>query len=114
VIEMEMATLAAGQEMQMPARTIEHPAKIEKAEGETAEAAEPVKVDEGTEELTVNDKKIKSTWVKTEFTREGTTTVSTVWTSDDIPGNVVKMVSEMKGPMASTSETTLIDFKAEK
>ena len=113
-VEMVMTMTAAGQEMKMPAQTTEYPAKIEKAEGEAAEKAEPVKVDEGSEELTVNDKKIKTAWVKTEFTQEGTTTVSTVWTSDDIPGNVIKMVSETKGPMTSTSEMTLVDFKAEK
>ena len=114
IIEMEMVTLAAGQEMKMPARAMEHLAKIEKVEEEPAEAVEPVKLDEGAEELTVNDMKIKTKWVKTEFTQDDTTIVSTVWTSDDIPGQAVKMVSETKGPMTSTSETILVDFKAEK
>ena len=116
LIELVTVMTVAGNEMKMPAMMMEHAAKIEKPEpeGEAAEVPKPEEIDKGAEKITVKDKKIETTWVKTKFEYGGTTTTLTVWSSEDIPSGMVKMVADVTGAAASTSEMTLVDFKADK
>ena len=116
VVEMAMVTKVAGQDMKMPPQTMEHPAKIDKPEEMEAPEgmAKPKELDRGAEELTISGKKIKTTWIKTELKQADMTVVSTVWNNADIPGQMVKMVSEMKGPMTTKTKMVLVDYKADK
>ncbi len=114
VLEVVTVMTTAGQEMEMPPQTIAFPAMIEKPEEEAAEAPKLTEIERGKEELTINDVKIETEWVKTEFTQDEVTTISTVWTSDKVPNRVVKMETEVGGPMPMTMEMILVDYKADR
>jgi len=110
-----IVTTVAGNEMKMPAQNVEHPAKIDKGDkGEGDETLKPKKLGEGTEQMEVKGKKIEAQWVKMEIEHQGNTTVSTAWTSDDIPNQTVKMISETTGGVATTTEMILVDLNADR
>ncbi|MFH0962389.1 MAG: hypothetical protein V2A58_00085 [Planctomycetota bacterium] len=114
VLEMVMAVVVEGNEMKMPPQTIVHPAKIDKPEPEGGEVVKPVLLGQGSEEIAVKGNKIKTTWVKSQIKQEGETSIVTIWTSEEIPGSMVKMVTETKGDEPATTTMALVDFKAER
>jgi len=118
VIEVSTVMTVAGEEVEQAGQPMEHLARIEKPKEGGAEAKKPKQIGEGRKEFNVNNRIIKTNWVKTEFTQAGNTATSTTWTSDRIPGGVVKTATAIKGPAAQgmpmTTELTLVDFKAEK
>jgi hypothetical protein len=69
---------------------------------------------EGTEEIEVAGKKIKAKWTETKTKQGDTVTTVKVWTSDEIPGHQVKLMTSTSGPNKVTAESELIEFKAEK
>ncbi len=109
VVETKMSMNAAGHQMDMPARKMDIPAKIEKPaptlNGATP-ATEPAKVDakQSTEEIDVAGKKIKCKVVEATTVTNGMTTKSKSWTSEEVPGGLVKMEATMEGPAKGTTK----------
>jgi hypothetical protein len=115
LVEMEFVTVSSGRELKLPAQKMEIPAKITKVEFKKQEEPEgQVKVKEGKEVLKVAGKTIKTTWAEIEI-KQGKDVIKTKsWTSEEIPGQVVKTVQTMEGKTKMTSEGLLVRFKADK
>jgi hypothetical protein len=68
-------------------------------------------VKSGTETLTIAGKSLNCKWTETESEAGGNKTVAKVWTSEEVPGFVVKMVTSTKGTMSSEMVSEVTDFK---
>lgn len=99
VVEVTMSMTMMGNKTDMPARKDEIPAKIPDA---TATAEKKPDVKEGNEDLDVGGKKVKTKWIETNVSG----TKSKVWTSNDVPGTLVKMDSETPGQSKTTLSVT--------
>ena len=60
------------------------------------------------ETIDVAGKKVKCHWVETTIKQDANTTVSKVWTSDDIPGGMAKMESKSQMGDMGSSNTTMV------
>ncbi len=112
VVETKTTMSVAGQKIDQPAAKIEHPAKVDKPPGTASQPSKELA--KGDEAMDVKGTKIKTRWVKMEMASTAGKTASTTWTSDDVPGQVVKMTSKTEGATASETTMTLVDFKADK
>ena len=63
-----------------------------------------------TEEVDVLGKKVKATVTETKDTANGMNTVNKSWTSDEIPGMVIKSEMTMSGTVKATGKGTLISM----
>jgi hypothetical protein len=104
-----------GQEMNMPPRNQDIPAKIEKGkEGMSPDVKGEISdVKTGKETIEVNGKKYdtETREFKMKMTEPAEMTGETkVWTSSQIPGGMVKTQSKTTTPIASTSTITLESF----
>jgi hypothetical protein len=120
IIEMSAVNVMGGNEMKMPPQKQEFLAKIE--EEKAKELDTPKKgdkkngaeiIDVGEEEIKVGDKKLKCKWTEMKIKQEDTTTTTKVWTSDEIPGQVVKTVTSMDGTMKMKSEGLVVKFSVD-
>ncbi|MBN2560732.1 MAG: hypothetical protein JXQ75_07375 [Phycisphaerae bacterium] len=113
IVEIEIVATIAGKNHTMPKQKRKVPAKVSKEEAKKQLEPEG-KIKEGKEDLEVAGKKIKTKWIEM-VTKHGDSTMeSKIWTSDEVPGQVVKTLTKMKGPTTTTSEGILVKFKAEK
>ena len=117
VIEMTMSMEVGGQKMDMPAQKREVPAKA--PAGVAVPPVDPkadpkAGVKETTEEVKVGDKTLKCKVMDTTVKQGETTSTSKVWTSDEVPGTVVKMLASTEGAMKSTTTSTLEAFEIAK
>ncbi len=112
VVEMSGSTTVAGNKMEMPKTRMEHAAKLN-VDGAAASAAAPVNADtkQGAEEIDAAGGKIKCTTVETNITQGESVITSKVWSSEDVPGTLVKSVNSMEKPMKTTTTLTLIEMK---
>jgi hypothetical protein len=108
VVEVKMAMIMSGNKTEMPANTMEIPAKIEKAKLVAAADAE---VKEGTEEIDVAGKKMQCKWTETKMKQGDMTITSKVWTAPEIPGSVAKMESKTEGEVKSQTSMKVVEFK---
>ncbi|HNV70167.1 MAG TPA: hypothetical protein PKO06_10750, partial [Candidatus Ozemobacteraceae bacterium] len=101
-----------GNKMEMPKTRMEHLAKVT-VEATAASAAAPVNADtkQGEEEVDVAGAKIKCKTVETNITQGESVITSKIWSSDDVPGTLVKSVNNMEKPMKTTTTLTLIERK---
>jgi hypothetical protein len=97
VVETSGKMVVAGNTMDLPANKRDIPAKIKKGDAKEGE-----KPKEGDEEIEVGGKKVKCHWVESTSENAGTKTTAKVWTCDDIPGKVAKIVSKSEGAAASS------------
>ena len=119
VIEVEMVTIANGQEIKMPATMQDIPAKIDKPKPEDMplpkdKSIEKPKIKQGKEVLEVAGKKIKTEWTETTVKQDGNTITTKMWMSEEIPGQTVKMKVKTKGEAEMVGEAILVEFKADK
>src|SRR4029450_576306 len=107
-VEITSATEVAGQTIKAPPMTFDISAKLPKVKVDPVEVkVDPkdtpkVKETKGRETLTINGKKAECEWVQTEV--EGIT--SKMWTSEQIPGRMVKAETRTK---EATSTMLLTD-----
>ncbi len=97
-----------GQEMEFPSdpRTVN--AEVPVVEPEDAPETEAdVETEEGEETITVPAGEFECKMMKTTTTTDEMTTVSTVWTCDDVPGGMVKMVSHIEMAQGMVTDTTM-------
>lgn len=112
-VEITSVTEAAGQTIKAPPVTFDIVAKLPKVKVDPVEVkVDPkdtakVKETKGRETLTINGKKVECEWVQTEI--EGIT--SKMWSSEQIPGRIVKAETRTK---ESTTTMQLTDWKSEK
>jgi hypothetical protein len=112
VLETSAASKIGGMEFKTPAmkrdvpKTLTLP-KVEKKD----EKIEKPKTEEGTDTIKVAGTEVKAKWYKTTFEFKGTTTESKNWTSDEIPGGLVKSVTKSTGTLPSTTTMEVIEFK---
>jgi hypothetical protein len=114
VLEVNTTTMVGGKATAMPASKQEIPARIEKAKvGDVTVRAKPSGkiLGQGNETFTIKDKKVATKWVKAQGSSGGTTTETTIWTSEDMPNWAVKSVNNSQGAAKMVMEQMVIDFK---
>jgi hypothetical protein len=69
----------------------------------------------GEEEIEVNGKKIKCSWIETEFEveQQGMTSkgVNKIWTNKDVPGHTVKLTMKLTEPMTMDVEMVVTGYE---
>ena len=116
VIEMKTVMMMSGQKMEQPPTDMEIAAKMPKQDvkGEAPEKDPNTEVKEGAEEVEIAGKKIKTKWTETKSKQGEMVTTTKMWTSDQVPGQTVKMTSTTTGPMEMKTEQVLVKFEAKK
>jgi hypothetical protein len=71
----------------------------------------PGTYEEGTETLDVGGAEVKAKWYKYRVDLGGTKIEAKQWTSDDVPGRVVKSEITTTGKLASTNRTEVTEIK---
>jgi hypothetical protein len=114
VIEVAVDMDSNGTKTSIPARKMDIPAKVAKAATQPASAPgiTTTKKGEGDEEIMVAGKKYKAHWVQYLVASDQMESTSKTWTSDEIPGGILKSVTEMTKPMASKTTMELVEFTA--
>jgi len=113
VVETQIVAVIAERSHRMPSQAREIPARLAKAEAEKQTTPEG-KVAEGEEELEIAGQRFKAKWVESEVRHGGHLIKTRVWTCQEMPGQVLKMTVSTKGEMATTTESRVVKFKAEK
>ncbi len=111
VIAMSGVQVVSGQRVEMPETTRDVPAKIDKPElppQDPKAEAPKVETKQGEEKVDIAGAKVKCNWVETSFEMSGQKTVSKAWTSNEVPGSIVKQETNSQG-MAQKSWVT--EFK---
>lgn len=113
VVEMKTTMMMAGQKFEQPPMPLEHPAKVQ---NQPQPEGEQMKVEqkEGSESIDAAGQKWDCKWYETTSDQNGMKTTSRTWTNDDVPGTLVKSVTNVDGAMKMTTETVLVSVKAEK
>jgi hypothetical protein len=115
VVATSSTAKANGMEFNSPPMNRDVPRIIELPKGvkkETLENYKPEgKYEEGTETLKVAGVEVKTKWYKYKFESEGVKSEGKMWTSDEVPGWVVKTEATTSGAVASTMKTELVEFK---
>jgi hypothetical protein len=120
IIEMSAVNVMSGNEMKMPPQKQEVLAKVEEEKakeldtpkkGDKKNGAEVLNV--GEEEIKVGDKKIKCKWIETKMKQDDQTILSKAWTSDEIPGMVVKTSMTVEGKTKMKSEGLVVKFSVD-
>ena len=110
VLETEVVSNINGMEFKTPATKRDVTKTIE-LEEKLIEAAKTVKpegtTEEGTETVKIGKDDVKTKWLKYKSKASGMEVESQIWTSDDVPGSIVKMVTKT-ATFSSTME--LIEF----
>jgi hypothetical protein len=116
VIETSVVSKVNGMEIKAPGtprdvtKTIELPEGVKK-EDLTREKP-PGTYEEGTETLKIAGTEVKAKWYKYKAEVAGTTIDAKMWTSDAVPGGVVKAeVTTTAGGVTTTTKTELVEFK---
>ena len=95
-----------------PAQDREIPAKLPKLTPPTAPDAPKPEVKTGEETLTVAGKSLKCKWTETTSKSAAGVVTAKIWSSDEVPGSMVKMTSTTKGGDVSvTTEMSVVSFK---
>ena len=114
VIEIVSSMMMMGTKTDMPPTTMEIPAAAPAAPPATPNAPAPAADTKTTDEkVTVAGKEYKATCTVTKADANGMKMTSTVWTSPEIPGMTLKMVSEGEGQMKMSTkmEVTKVEIK---
>ena len=108
VVELKNTMTVMGNKTELPAQKMDIPAGAPATPGETpgaAPAATPTPDAKTSEEtVTVAGKAYKATCTETNADQNGMKIVSKVWTSPEVPGNMLKMESTTEGAMKSSTK----------
>jgi hypothetical protein len=111
-VEVVTVTKMGDQEMKAPPVTNKIPAKVAAADAAKYDNPEG-KVKDGTEEVEAAGKKWKTKWVEVVTPAGDMKITAKIWTSEDVPGRIVKLTSETAGQMSTKSTGSLIEVKAD-
>jgi hypothetical protein len=115
VVETVTSMEAAGQKMDMPAQSMEIKKMMDEMPAAPPAAQPPAdapKADVKTSEesVTVGGGTFKAKVAETSMDVAGSKTTSKTWTSEEVPGGIVKMESTMDGAMKGTTKMELTKF----
>ncbi|HVP12839.1 MAG TPA: hypothetical protein VMV94_16820 [Phycisphaerae bacterium] len=122
VIVVRAVTLSKEGEITIPPKRQEFPAKVEKADadkmgdpkkGDKIDDAEVLDVKQSEDEIKFGDEKIKCKLLETKSKQGEQTTTTKAWTSDEVPGQIVKMEVTLEGPAEMTSKTSLVKYSVD-
>ncbi len=113
VIQTTTVMVVAGNEMKMPPQKREIMAKMKMAEP-AANTKEGPKAKESSEDVTVEGTTYKCKVTESTNEANGVKSVAKSWTSDEVPGGLVKMESTSSGAMSAKTSLTLVKAKAVK
>jgi hypothetical protein len=106
---------ANGMEFKSPPTNRDIPRIVELPKGvkkEPLEAQTPEgKYEEGTETLKVAGVEVKTKWYKYKYESEGIKAEGKMWTSEEVPGWIVKSEARTGGESPATMKTELVEFK---
>lgn len=105
VVENKSTMNMAGQKMDMPAQKTDVPAKIDKPATPPGGEAPKADVKESSEDVDVAGKKVTCKVVEAKTTANGMNMQSKTWTSDEVPGHLVKSETTSDGAMKGTTST---------
>jgi hypothetical protein len=121
ILELKTVTDAAGVKVESPAETMEIPAKGEGDEmfGDVGDmdvdvydvVANGTRVSESTEKIEIKGTELEVQQIKVETDEAGSKVTATVWYSDEVPGRMVKSLTEVEGVVPVKSEMVVIDYK---
>lgn len=108
VIENQTTMSVMGQKLEQPAMPMEIPAKMPAGQPGAAEPTKSpdVQTKESTETVSVSGKSVSAKVLET----KDKTSWSKAWSSNDVPGTVVKMESKTTGDMASSMTMELVEM----
>jgi hypothetical protein len=113
VVELQTVTVIMGNEIKGPPIPLTHLKTAPKGTT-TAPGAENVKTtkpEEGTETVKLGGTEYKSKWTKVKISVAGSDSESTTWSSDDVPGLLLKSETTAKGVVSSKTVTELVSVK---
>lgn len=113
VIEMTSVTKVMGNEIKSPAIKLSHLKKVPKpapAVPPEGQKAAP-KPEEGTETVKVGGTEYKAKWMKVKSSANGNESESKTWTSDEIPGTMLKSETTITGTFSTKSVMEVIEVK---
>jgi hypothetical protein len=118
VVEYVSVSKVNGMEFKLPPAKREIPktitvTKVDNTKADPKDPNKPVEVasEMGTETIKAVGTEFKTTWRKNKVEAGGTTSISKIWMSDDVPGMMVKMESTVTGVVNSTTRVELVEFK---
>lgn len=115
VVETTSVSKFNGMEFKGPAmkrdvtKTIELPKGVKKEDFKGEKP--PGTYEEGTETVKVGGTEVKTKWYKFKAEVEGNKTESKMWTSEEVPGMMVKMEATTTGKISNTVKMELTEFK---
>ena len=122
VFELKTVTIAAGVKVESPAETVEIPAKGEGDEmlGDITGnmgvdvydvVTNGTRASESTEKIEIKGIELEVQQIKVETDEAGNKVTATAWYSDEVPGRMVKSLTEVKGVVPVKTEMVVIDYK---
>ncbi|HVP12838.1 MAG TPA: hypothetical protein VMV94_16815 [Phycisphaerae bacterium] len=123
VVEVKAVSVMGGQNMEAPPHMLDIPAKIEEEKakeidppkkGDKVNGADVQEVKQGEEELQIADQKLKCKWVELKLVVNDQITTQKTWTSEDVPGRVVKNVLSVAGKQKGDTQSLVSKFKGDK
>ena len=115
VVETTMSMMVGGNKMDMPGQKREVLAMVEMAgvpASQPAAAGNAPKTDAktSTESVTVDGKKLDCKVTEAHNEQEGMKTMAKTWTSEQVPGGLVKLETETSGKLESKTTQELVEF----
>jgi hypothetical protein len=111
VIETTTVTKSNGKDFKIPAEKRDVPKKIAAPKGKTPDTKPPGTYEEGTETIKVGGIDVKTKWYKYKTDNNGLTTQAQSWSSDDVPGGFVRLVSKTTGKSKFEMTMELVEIK---
>lgn len=111
VIEVKNTMTMMGNKMDAPAQKMEIPAKAPEGQGTPAEEAKKAgfEVKESEESVTIAGKEYKAKLIESKGKQNGMDIDAKVWTSEEVPGLMLKTVSSTTGAMASNTIVEVVE-----
>lgn len=109
VIETTSTIKAAGQSMESPVVLRDVPAEIDKVPPDPNDPMPAPEVEETQETVTVNGREYACKVLTVTSEHAGTRSVTTTWTTPDVPGGIVRTEVVTTGTVASTNSQRLVE-----
>lgn len=109
VIEMATSMEVAGQKIDTPAQKMDYPAKVEKTEGKPADAP-PADLKNSEEKLETAAGAFACKVMEMVIAQQGSEGNTKVWSSDEVPGTLVKSETKLTKPVATSTTIELISL----
>lgn len=107
-VSVATSMLVNGKNVDLPPQSQDIPAKVKKPSASTGmQPADAPKTETGTQDVQAAGKTYSCTKTTVTTNQNAICNVTTTWTSDQVPGGIVKMESDTSGAMTSTTKMML-------